>query len=756
MSLPLPRLDNRNFDQLVEEGLALIPRHAPEWTDYNWHDPGITLLDLFAWLVEMDMYQLDRTPQTAARAFLRLVGIDPKPPSVAETILVFNVQDGQPSTDLPSGFLVSSSDDQIQFQTTRKLFISKAHLVSVLAGSETSPTDVTVSNQLHNRSFSPFGSDARPGQALYLGFDSVPGNAKDEISMYVWANSVVQDSGLRDRLITEHKWEPTAVARCEQPVPCPRADWREHFSVRTAWEYFSATGWLPLVDVIDETRALTLSGAIRFRFPEPVTPQKGAMAKHPDLFFIRCRLLEGYYECPPEIGHIALNAVPARHAVDVIENNPPKSNGCAGQSFYLSYMPVVARSTHLTIDGEKEAWQEALSWDRVGPHDRSYVLIPETGQILFGNGLHGRVPTDRSQIQIRYQHGGGPMGNVRAGTLSKLSKLADAISVEQRFDATGGEAAETLSQAKARALAWISNPQRAVTLEDFERFTLEMPGVPVKRVQALADYDPTLPGVPALGSVTVIVVPSCANPIPEPGPDLLASITDYLDRRRLVTTEMHVISASFVMVAVAATLHSSRPMDASHLILEAQSRLNMFLDPLHGGTDGQGWPFGRDVYESEVMALLNAIPGVDYVDQVGLIVESELEVYQGYVTWRQNFKRGTSTLTVRAQFRIEPHQVASRVASDAAQAIQEYFDSRRGLSNHVSQKARREDITAILSMIPGVFKIEEIKLDDEQEAVALCGNISMCAHSLVIPGHHELRMDGADPCTPAQVCKPPC
>src|SRR5215210_5781122 len=91
MPLPLPRLDNRTFDQLVEEGRLTLPRLAPGWTDHNYHDPGITLMDLFAWLVETDLYRLDRTSPAAYRAFLRFVGIEPRPAQVAETVVAFDL-----------------------------------------------------------------------------------------------------------------------------------------------------------------------------------------------------------------------------------------------------------------------------------------------------------------------------------------------------------------------------------------------------------------------------------------------------------------------------------------------------------------------------------------------------------------------------------------------------------------------------------------------------------------------------------------
>jgi hypothetical protein len=73
MPLSLPNLDDRTFDDLVEEALRLIPTCAPEWTNYNPSDPGITLIELFAYLTEMLIYRLNRVTEANQYAFLKLL-----------------------------------------------------------------------------------------------------------------------------------------------------------------------------------------------------------------------------------------------------------------------------------------------------------------------------------------------------------------------------------------------------------------------------------------------------------------------------------------------------------------------------------------------------------------------------------------------------------------------------------------------------------------------------------------------------------
>jgi hypothetical protein len=82
VSFPLTNLDDRTYAELIEEGQALIPTYAPAWTNHNPSDPGITLMELCAWLTEMLIYRVNRVPDAQVLAFLRLLngpGWQPSP-----------------------------------------------------------------------------------------------------------------------------------------------------------------------------------------------------------------------------------------------------------------------------------------------------------------------------------------------------------------------------------------------------------------------------------------------------------------------------------------------------------------------------------------------------------------------------------------------------------------------------------------------------------------------------------------------------
>src|SRR5204862_7239953 len=71
--IPPPKLDDRTFNDIVDEAISMIPSYAPEWTNHNPSDPGITLVELFAYLTEMLVYRVNRVTDDNMRAFLKLI-----------------------------------------------------------------------------------------------------------------------------------------------------------------------------------------------------------------------------------------------------------------------------------------------------------------------------------------------------------------------------------------------------------------------------------------------------------------------------------------------------------------------------------------------------------------------------------------------------------------------------------------------------------------------------------------------------------
>ncbi len=89
MPLQAPNLDDRTFDDLVRDARVRIANTSPEWTDFSPGDPGITLVELFAYLAEAMIYRLNRVPEKLYVEFLRLIGVRLAPPSAAVVTLRF-------------------------------------------------------------------------------------------------------------------------------------------------------------------------------------------------------------------------------------------------------------------------------------------------------------------------------------------------------------------------------------------------------------------------------------------------------------------------------------------------------------------------------------------------------------------------------------------------------------------------------------------------------------------------------------------
>jgi hypothetical protein len=275
----------------------------------------------------------------------------------------------------------------------------------------------------------------------------------------------------------------------------------------------------------------------------------------------------------------------------------------------------------------REVWVRWQHRDQLffsGPDDRHYLVEPARGRLIFGDGRHGRLPAvGANNIRARrYQAGGGLAGNVPAGAINQLLAAAPFVqSVRNPRAAEGGTEAETLTAIKGRGPQMIRHRGRALTARDYEALALEAtPGVAVAR--ALPATAPDLR--PAPGWLTMIIVPQSQEPQPQPGFEVRRQVHAYLARRvpaTLAADRIAVIGPTYLPIGVTAAIIPNNPGQAAIVEARVRTTLQNFLHPLIGGPDGQGWPFGRDVFLSDVAAILEAIAGVDYVAELNLLLD---------------------------------------------------------------------------------------------------------------------------------------
>jgi hypothetical protein len=754
MPLPLPNLDTRKWADLVEEGRALVPRYATRWTDHNVHDPGITLIELFAWMVEADIYRTNRVSQHSRRKFLRLIGFPPQPPQPARVVLSFILESGLPGTLLiPAGTTFRATVGQVQlpFRTKADLVVIDSSIVAVQTTDGTTFTDQTRTEEGHF-GFSPWGlnppltpnSDVEKQPALYLGFkNDFPINRK--VSFWFHFAGRRSDERERRRLLQEIE-NKDSVKTAAKPIDTLQA--LRHHSVRTAWDYFDGTDWQQLKEeqgqVIDETRGFTLDGPVTIKLPKAMKKAPGfgvikdELGKQKRFFYVRCRLEKGPLDYAPTILDIELNATPAdqatsaqgnfeikpgvkpspsetpvvgalghinlsldeRGAIKTLAFTPEGDGPLARVLAYLEATPTAPGSLTLTLEflgwgsglpfqsfvlpnapitwgklrlwtitkGVAEEWNQRSDLDASGRTDAHFTLEATKGEIGVGDGERGRVVPEDSVVLVSYDYCAASSGNITTNSSWQVSTpdnplnqallgavgldvqdvLENMGAIRNSRPGSGGLDEEDLDHAAGRAaeLLWSHErlleltspsgvqsldgldpervmaraaPLRATTLLDYERLALDVPGAPVARARAWAGLDAYLPCVKAPGTVVVTIVPWLPAERPEASPQLLAVVKQYLDRRRLVGTRLLTIGPSYLEVAVRATIATRTGSRADRVVEDVVAALNAFLNPLRGGPAGRGWPFGRDVYRSEILEVIDKTSGVDHVEDLELV-----------------------------------------------------------------------------------------------------------------------------------------
>jgi predicted phage baseplate assembly protein len=607
-----PNLDDRTAEDIVEEVKLRIPRYTQEWTDWNEHDPGITLIQLFAWMTELIIYRLNQVPDKNFIEFLRLVGVELKPAAPAKADLTFTLQAGSKSAIIPKGTPVGlEGDDEeepIIFETDESLVASEVIQKCIQTYDGSTYSVNTGANDVVGQNYYAFGQKALIESALYLGFDQSLPTEEVKLSICLYTEDLIAEGS-----------------------HCELKEANIHPPADVVWEYWNGITWRDLDILKDKTRSLTKSGS--FYFKGPSNAQKSIEGQsQEELYWIRCRIIESGYEVSPRIDTILMNTVTASNVVTVKGEIVGESDGKPNQTYKLRHTPVIAASLILQIQESEEkgwkTWKEVSDFAASTRHDEHYVLNRLTGGITFGDGKYGKIPLPLSGgnniMALEYEYGGGKKANVGAGKLTALQTSVPSVdSVTNKRPATGGEDEETLEAAKQRGPEELKTSQRAVTIEDFEFLATQTPGVRVRRAKCLPLHHPDFPAGCIPGVVTVIIVPESQESKPMPSEGMIETVCEHLNKHRLLTSEVYVKPPQYVKVKVAAEVIVKPDADSAALENALRDNLDNFFHPLKGGLDKKGWPFGGDIYYSDVYQVVLNTPGIDRVETVDIYLDDE-------------------------------------------------------------------------------------------------------------------------------------
>lgn len=664
--LPIPVLDDERFQEIAEQARSMIPRLAPDWTDFNSHDPGITFLELFAFLKESQQYHLDQIGPRKRQKYLKLLGIarQHRAPAQAGAVL------SGPGGVLPAGVRLLAGE--IPFETLRPARLSRSRLTggfswdgqrrdAFSAGPEATACKVRLA---------VFGREPQPGAAWYLRFDG-PWQAGEAVHLHLW---LYQD------------W-PVRRNPAQEDI-LPLAD--------LAWEALGPGGWSPMEVLEDETRGLLFSGGLTLLLPQGSCPSGESPEGEPQLpeggCWLRARLVSGVYDVPPVVVGISDEMIPAVqretlaactrlsarggslreesllsargeyelyrlgedgfwHPVPGARREAGGEETCfslpgeeTGEFLLLTWRRDFGRVRHLAVGdgfpnqryelahrgqihesfqllaaepdrpGAWSLWERVEDFDASSPEDRHYILNEEEGTVTFGDCIHGLAP--EGEILIAGQAVTlGPGGNVKAGRIQGIHPedaalcglRAEEVQVWNPDDAAGGRERESLEDGFRRCRRLLRRTDRAVTYDDYERLVRQTPGLMISNCKAVpVTRLPRQDGSLEENCVTVVVEPYSQHQERTLSPAYRENILRYLEGRRMLGTKVSLLSPEYVGITIYAEILSQ-----PHYV-DARARIQAAVAAFFQA----GWEFGAPVRYSALYGIIDTLDCVQGIESL--------------------------------------------------------------------------------------------------------------------------------------------
>jgi len=677
MPLTLPRLDDRSYDEILRETVARIPAHTPEWTNHNDSDPGITILQLFAFMTENLLYRSNLIPDRNRLKFLQLLAVPMRPASAARGVVTFtNLRGPLEAVTLPAGVPVLAG--RTGFITTRALDIlpieGRVYYRRKLTGQEeidaqlahaqlfesqtdedtdlefyqTVPLEVpasasaikpidlgdqntTIDRALWVALLARPNEDRRAaaaaiaGRVLTLGLASAvddvsrvlhPGGTQASeqtpaIEYDLSSKTLTSDNQPVFRRLSPDERRADDITLVQLPLPEAEAI--------DVWDEFDPAeegvgDFPPLLEDEDVRARLVAWVRVRLRLPDTGAAPSGV------------KLLYTW---------AGINATRVTQRIEVVGEPLGTGTGEPDQRFTLVNTPVIPETVRLFVGGEVWARIDDLlaAAPEVPVEDPSlppgstpaargnpnvFTVEAESGVITCGDGVRGgRRPPRGAPIFASYAYGGGSAGVVGIGAIKTSPLLPAGFQVANPLPTWGGAEGETVTEAERSIPRVLRHRNRAVSKEDFDDIVRRTPGVDIGRVEILPLYHPVT-GTLAPGVVTVLVVPRDRRHPEGPVPDqfFLRAVCEYLEPRRVLTSEVHVRGPEYVGVSISVGITVVAGREIATVREAVKAAIRQLLSPIFGGLEAKGWPLDKAVEDREVLVSAARVEGVAKVNQV--------------------------------------------------------------------------------------------------------------------------------------------
>jgi len=638
MPLVTPKLDDRHFQDIVDEAKKRIPYYIEEWTDHNVSDPGVTLIELFAWMTDTILYRVNQVPDLHYVKFMEMLGIQLQEPVPAKAMITFWLSAPlETAVSIGAGTEVASTQTETQpsivFTTDNEFSIRPPKLTNLISYTVNEDNERVYNSADINRlvkgleTVNTFSPVPREGDAFYFGFEN-------NMSHHIVGLTLDCDSnggaGI-DPTQPPYIWEVSTGSQ-ENPWAACQLDLGE-----------------------DTTKGMNVSGRIRLHLP--AMGRYGVNKKN--RYWLRVRLLhqDEYaprmrpYRTSPRLRQIGVSSWGGITAVThsrLIKNEKlGSSDGAPGQIFQLQVTPVLKRRPNEILvvqNGDDiDVWEEVPDFSHSYGNDKHFTLDSVSGEVRLGPSIrqsdgsmrrYGAIPPRSSHLVFqRYRYGGGLEGNVQAGVINTLKTAIPFIDrVINRKAAVGGLDTESMDAVKMRTPSMLRTRDRAVTEDDFvflAREALRDTGWSNYRVHCLQPI-PSRESRIIPGQVYLLIIPHIqdeeerlrpsANQLELQQDEAYTHLAAYLNERRLLTVQLDIRAPVYYWVAARVSIRTVRGVNHAEVEENVLERLYAFLNPLIGGIKGDGWKFGRDLVVSDLHQCLQNIPGVQFIRDVQIYV----------------------------------------------------------------------------------------------------------------------------------------
>ncbi len=680
MPLTAPVLDDRNFEQLLAEAKRRIPSFTPEWNNFGQDsDPGITLVQLFAFLTDALLYRANRYPEANRIKFLQLLGVPLRPAAAAQGMLAIHNERGpvaplllEPGVQVGAGNVDFATRDPLTVLPVEPAVFYKrpipatdpkyadyqaqheAIALAAAAGQDagTAPAAVQLVFYETVAMASPTATDPDPSvdlasdtmdKALWIALLAPPNVGIDQVRGAIGNQTLslgfvpVSSGTVAPLKPLQFSARPAAAIPLVFEIPAnPGLD-----VAAAQWQALTPSS-APNVLEAPGVVQLPLPGPDRigtWTFTDPLADgtedfppriEDAALASR-IVTWVRVRVATAQSSggAPPDAAFTwaGANAATIVQATSVVNEVVGTATGEPDQQYTLANAPVLPDTISvITVDTAGSVptlarWVLTDDLLAAGAQDQVFGLDPEAATIRFGDGLRGARPAAGARIQASYRYGGGRQGNVGIGAVSasRDARLQAGFRVENPVPTSGGDAGQTVTQAEDDIPLVLRHRDRLVTAQDFADVAMQTPGVTLNRVDVLPLFDPGPPAQDGVaGVVTLMVVPDF-DPVspgwPMPDRHVLRLVCDYLDPRRLVTTEVYVRGPEYVGVNISVGIQVQGGYYADLVNQAVRDRLNAFLSSRNGlGPAGGGWPRRKRLLAKDVEAAVTRVDGVEFVN----------------------------------------------------------------------------------------------------------------------------------------------